>query len=317
MDEIFISYKREERDIAQLFADALKARGWTVWWDPKLRAGEHFDDVIEEIIKNAKCVIVLWSARSTQSRYVKDEASYALDLGKLVPVAIDNSQLPFRFRGLHTIQLQGWKGSVLVPAFQELVKDIEEKLGRPVTRTMENEQPLPELLNERFKSWIGEPSAAGLKDSSESWPESLTKLIPERYARFLRQPQRKSWIGEPSAAGLKDSSEETRENVLRLIEEGNLEEACAKLGIPYITKHDDPIVAEIVAEGDDLLLKSMSQSMDSLPHWQFEELFKRVIRREKDSSSRTGMPVQLIQIAISRGYRELAVRMVHFLISQG
>jgi hypothetical protein len=91
MDEIFISYKKEEQHIARLLADALEARGWTVWWDPKLRAGENFDDAIEEAIQNGKCVIVLWSTRSTMSRYVKDEARLALDLGKLVPVAIDNT----------------------------------------------------------------------------------------------------------------------------------------------------------------------------------------------------------------------------------
>jgi hypothetical protein len=305
MDEIFISYKREESDIARLFADALKTRGWTVWWDPELRAGEYVDDVIEEIIKNAKCVIVLWSARSTQSRYVKDEASYALDLKKLVPVAIDNSERPFRFRGLHTIQLQGWKGSVLVPAFQELVKLIEKKLGQPVTRTMENKQPQPELLDERFKSWIGEPFAAGLKDSSESWPESLTKPISEQYARFLRQSQRKSWIGETFAARLKDSNEETRENILRLVEEGNLEAACAKLGIPYIIK------------GDDYIFRMLERDMLLLSYSEFEDFFKKVMQINKDYGRCSGNIMLLIQIAISRDQRRLAVLMVDFLISKG
>lgn len=131
MSEIFISYKREERDKARALADALEARGWSVWWDPKLRAGEHFDDVIEEAIQHSKCVIVLWSALSSKSRYVKDEASFAHDLGKLVPVTIDDAKPPFRFQGLHTIRLQGWEGSALFPGFAELANNIEEKVGRP------------------------------------------------------------------------------------------------------------------------------------------------------------------------------------------
>ena len=49
-------------------ANALESEGWTVWWDPKLRAGEHFDDVIEKALNEAKCVIVMWSKRSVQSR---------------------------------------------------------------------------------------------------------------------------------------------------------------------------------------------------------------------------------------------------------
>src|SRR5262249_2609828 len=56
----------------------------------KLRAGEHFDDVIEKALSEAKCVIVMWSDRAVQSRYVRDEATYALDRKKLVPVAIEN-----------------------------------------------------------------------------------------------------------------------------------------------------------------------------------------------------------------------------------
>ena len=49
-------------------ANALESEGWTVWWDPKLRAGEHFDDVIEKALNEAKCVIEMWSKRSVQSR---------------------------------------------------------------------------------------------------------------------------------------------------------------------------------------------------------------------------------------------------------
>jgi hypothetical protein len=131
MDEIFISYKKEELDSARLIADALEAQGWTVWLDAsRLRAGEYFDDVIEEAIKKAACVIVVWSGRSITSSYVKKEASLALDLGKLVPVTIDNTRLPLRFRDLHTIQLQGWDGSPFFGAFQELSKNIGDKISR-------------------------------------------------------------------------------------------------------------------------------------------------------------------------------------------
>jgi hypothetical protein len=133
VDDLFISYKREERDTARQLADGLESRGWSVWWDPKLQAGERFDDVIERAIKNVKCVIVLWSRRSITSTYVKDEASCALEAEKLVPVALDDAKPPFRFQGLHTIQLQGWDGSARFPAFQELIRDIEAKAGRPTT----------------------------------------------------------------------------------------------------------------------------------------------------------------------------------------
>ena len=68
MSDIFISYKREDQATARKLADALEKEGWNIWWDPKLRVGEHFDDVIEKALNEAKCVIVMWSKRSVQSR---------------------------------------------------------------------------------------------------------------------------------------------------------------------------------------------------------------------------------------------------------
>lgn len=126
MSDIFISYKREEQATARKLADALEADGWTVWWDPKLRAGEHFDDVIEKALDDAKCVIVMWSERSVQSRYVRDEATYALDRNKFVPVSIENVNLPFRFKGIHTPSLLGWDGSKMPRSFASLSRILHQ-----------------------------------------------------------------------------------------------------------------------------------------------------------------------------------------------
>lgn len=134
MSDIFISYKREDQTEAKALAESLEKIGWTVWWDPQLRAGERFDEVIERELSNAKLVIVIWSRRAIQSQYVKDEATYALGLNKLIPVAIDDVSLPFRFQGLHTISLAGWRGSSAAPAFQKLVVDIENNIGPPLSK---------------------------------------------------------------------------------------------------------------------------------------------------------------------------------------
>jgi TIR domain len=133
MSDVFISYKREEQPVARKLANALEAEGWTVWWDPKLRAGERFNDVIENALNEAKCVIVLWSERSVRSKYVIDEATYALDKDKLVPVLIENVSLPFRFKGVHTRKLLDWDGSKDFSEFRKLVEDIAAIAGSPVT----------------------------------------------------------------------------------------------------------------------------------------------------------------------------------------
>ncbi len=90
MSDISISYKREDQLPARQLADVFERQGWSVWWDPKLRADERFDDVIEKALIAARCVVVVWSRRSIDSIYVKDEATYALNRNKLVPVHPEN-----------------------------------------------------------------------------------------------------------------------------------------------------------------------------------------------------------------------------------
>ncbi len=141
MTDIFISYKREEQHVARCLADALEREGWSVWWDPKLHAGEHFDDVIEQAMKASRCVIVLWSQRSVQSTYVKDEAYYALNHNKLVPVKIEAVDLPFRFEELQTLELFDWDGTVNQDSYRNLRKDIAEIVGQPHRPTEISKEP--------------------------------------------------------------------------------------------------------------------------------------------------------------------------------
>jgi formylglycine-generating enzyme required for sulfatase activity len=145
MSDIFISYKREEQPQARKLADALQRRGWSVWWDPKLRAGEHFDDAIERALNDASCVIVIWSKLSVNSKYVKDEATYALNRNKLVPIAIEEVDLPFRFEGIQTGQLFDWDGSDGFPEYEKLVTDIMSILGTPPTELEERNRNNTEM----------------------------------------------------------------------------------------------------------------------------------------------------------------------------
>src|SRR5215813_13377608 len=131
MSDIFISYKREEQAIARKLANALAGEGWSVWWDPKLRAGDDFDRIIEAVLNKSRCVIVLWSELSIQSDYVRAEASEALEKKKLVPVAIENVTPPFRFKRLHTPKLLNCDGSSESAEFRKLVDDITEIIGPP------------------------------------------------------------------------------------------------------------------------------------------------------------------------------------------
>ena len=182
MCDIFISYKREEQATARKLASALEREGWTVWWDPKLRVGEHFDDVIENALNEAKCVIVMWSKLSVNSRYVKDEATFALKRDKLVPVAIEEVAVPFRFEGLHTLSLLDWEGSKDFSEFRRLVEDIATIVGPPATKRRKGQstarqRSVPERAPKKRESKLkpGTVFHDKLKDGSQG-PEMI--VIP-------------------------------------------------------------------------------------------------------------------------------------------
>lgn len=120
MADLFISYASEDRQRAQAVANLLADRGWTVWWDRKILAGQAYDQVIEYELESARCVIVLWSASSVASEWVKSEAAVAAERGVLVPALIENVKPPLEFRRKQIADLIGWTGDPAHPGLQAL-----------------------------------------------------------------------------------------------------------------------------------------------------------------------------------------------------
>jgi hypothetical protein len=129
MFDIFISYSKKDQEKAKPLADALKKQGWSVWWDPEIPPGRSFDEVIEEALKSAKCLIVLWSKNSVKSRWVKNEAALGLELGILVPALIENVSIPFAFRDIEAADLVNWQGEKNHPEFNLILKTLRDKIS--------------------------------------------------------------------------------------------------------------------------------------------------------------------------------------------
>ena len=129
MSNVFISYQSSDRAVAKRFADLFEARGWSVWWDREIPLGESFDQVIEEALNSATCVVVLWSKQSANSRWVRTEASAAASRDCLVPALIEDVAIPLEFRRLQTANLVGWDGDTNDAEYGRLIAALESRLS--------------------------------------------------------------------------------------------------------------------------------------------------------------------------------------------
>jgi hypothetical protein len=135
MPDIFLSYTNEDREAARALAAILESAGWTVWWDRKIPAGRTFRSVLEDALSDARCMIVLWSAHSVESDWVKEEAEEGRRRNvSLVPVQIDRVELPMGFRTIQAADLTDWDRSSTAPSVQLLIADLKSILANPPPR---------------------------------------------------------------------------------------------------------------------------------------------------------------------------------------
>ena len=61
MTSVFLSYDREDIGRARPIVAALDKAGHSVWWDRHIKGGAQYSKVIEQALKRADVVVVLWS----------------------------------------------------------------------------------------------------------------------------------------------------------------------------------------------------------------------------------------------------------------
>ncbi len=122
--QVFVSYSREEQEQAKGIIALIEAAGFRVWWDGLLEAGSVFTSSTEEALESADAVVVLWSARSAGSHWVRDEATSGRDSGRLVPVSIDGTLPPLGFRQFQSIDISGCRGDANAPEISTIISAI-------------------------------------------------------------------------------------------------------------------------------------------------------------------------------------------------
>lgn len=138
MAQVFISYSRKDRDLAQRIADGLAADGMTVWWDRDIASGERWDKIIKRELDAAGAVVVLWTPNSVEtdatisSEWVANEAADARRREVLVPVLMAGGAPPFEFQRIQALDLNAWDGDRDANGWRVLSERVRAVAGLPM-----------------------------------------------------------------------------------------------------------------------------------------------------------------------------------------
>lgn len=136
MSDIFVSYKREDRDRVEPLARALEREGFSVWWDPELPIGQSYSSSIRGALTEARAVIPVWTALSVQSEWVQEEATHGKRRGVLFPVRLDAVDPPMGFTMVETVDLLDWhEGATDHEEWGRLLQQLRAKLRSPAAVT--------------------------------------------------------------------------------------------------------------------------------------------------------------------------------------
>ena len=136
MSDVFVSYARADEPQAKSIAEALRAEGYAVWRDDELPAHRAYADVIEERLKAADAVVVLWSAEAAKSQWVRAEADMARSAGNLIQVTVDGSVPPLPFNQIQCADLTGWAGERDSAGWRKLIASVHAFAPKAVTETV-------------------------------------------------------------------------------------------------------------------------------------------------------------------------------------
>jgi hypothetical protein len=101
-NKIFISHSAKDADWARLFAQALKERGMSVWFDEFVKPGESWPDTLEAGLRGSNVLVALLDQESSSRASLFFELGAAIGMGKrvvsIVPKDMDPDALPVDVR---------------------------------------------------------------------------------------------------------------------------------------------------------------------------------------------------------------------------
>lgn len=186
MSDVFISYARSTAKEAHEFAEALRALGYEVWRDDELPAHRDYSEVLEERLRAAKAVVVVWSADAVKSQWVRAEADMGRKAGTLVQLTLDGAPLPLPFNRIQCADLRGWRGDRAAAGWKKVAESVAELVGGPTSAARprpsrpETTDIVPDMYSVAIASFTDPTGVA----AGDDFADGLATEIATALARF-------------------------------------------------------------------------------------------------------------------------------------
>jgi adenylate cyclase len=284
MARVFLSYAREDVEIARKLAGVLADAGQTVWWDRHVHGGANFSEEIDRELKNAQIVMVLWSPTSIASAWVQDEAAEGRDTGRLVPATLDSVKPPLGFRQFQCIDLAPWDKHGRTEPIEGLLEAISKMGGdKAPAKAGENAAAAPPPISICVLPFVN------LSDDSEQ--EYFSDGITEDVITDLSKISALSVVARNSAFTFKgkvvDAKEVARTMDVSHVVEGSVRKAGSRLRISAQLIAGDT-GRHLWAERYDRDLTDIFEIQDEISHAIVKALELKLLPEEKKAIEHRG-----------------------------
>lgn len=110
---VFLSYNRNDKEIARRLGAQLKLVSADVWFDEwEIKAGDSIPGKVNDALATIDTAVVVWSENASGSKWVRAELETAIQAGiedrtlRVIPVILDDTPLPPLIRRLKWVDLQ-------------------------------------------------------------------------------------------------------------------------------------------------------------------------------------------------------------------
>lgn len=207
MAQVFLSYKHDDGDFAQILRDRIEKAGFAGWIDDNLQAGEDWREMIDRAIRESMALIVVLSPDAVASEYVTYEWAFALGAGvPVIPVMLKPTPLHPRLDELQFLDFTNRRArpwDLLLERLEGLGRPSEKK-GRSRGKTTKGEAELDALRGQLAdKHWDVRAEAVralGDRRDRAAVPVLARLLAGDRSLRVrAAAAQALGWIGDEAA----------------------------------------------------------------------------------------------------------------------